>query len=100
MESATGRRPDSELVLRELAEAIGERYDFLQSPGGAEHTIREWCAGSSYAVDRRVRVSLVGETFEGRTRGLESDGALRVETDNGKIRTVRAGDVTALRAMR
>jgi len=100
VESATGRRPDSELVLRELAEAIGERYDFLQSPGGAEHTIREWCAGSSYAVDRRVRVSLVGETFEGRTRGLESDGALRVETDNGKIRTVRAGDVTALRAMR
>ncbi|PYS38096.1 MAG: hypothetical protein DMF71_17355, partial [Acidobacteria bacterium] len=38
------------------------------------------------------------ETFEGTTRGLESDGALRVETSAGKIRIVRAGDVTAVRA--
>ena len=37
------------------------------------------------------------ETFEGATRGLESDGALRVETADGKIRIVRAGDVRALR---
>jgi BirA family biotin operon repressor/biotin-[acetyl-CoA-carboxylase] ligase len=98
VELATGCRPDGELVLRELVKAIGERYDFLQSPGGPEHTIREWCANSSYAIDRRVRVSLFGETFEGTTQGLESDGALRVETDKGKIRTVRAGDVMALRA--
>jgi len=45
-----------------------------------------------------VGVTLLHDRFEGTTRGLESDGALRVETNDGKIRIVRAGDVTALRA--
>lgn len=98
VETATGVRPAAELVLLELTRAFGERYDFLQSQGGAEHTIREWCANSSYGIGRRVRVSMSDEVFEGTTRGLESDGALRVETNSGKIRIVRAGDVTALRA--
>jgi biotin-(acetyl-CoA carboxylase) ligase len=43
-------------------------------------------------------VSLENEKFTGITRGLDRDGALRVETDDGQIRIVRAGDVTALRA--
>jgi BirA family biotin operon repressor/biotin-[acetyl-CoA-carboxylase] ligase len=98
VEAATGRQPDSEHLLGELIKAIGERYELLQSPQGAEHTIREWCANSSYAVGRQVRVALQDETFEGVTRGLENDGALRVETADGKMRLVRAGDVTALRS--
>ena len=98
VESATGSQVNSDSVLKGLIKAVRERYEFLHHPGGAEHTLREWCANSSYAVDRRVRVSLTSETFDGTTRGLESDGALRVETDTGKIRIVRAGDVTALRA--
>ena len=98
VESATGLRPDRELVLQKLIDEVGERYDLLQSPGGPEHTVREWCANSTYAIGRRVRVSMVNDAFEGLTRGLESDGALRVETDDGRIKVVRAGDVTALRA--
>jgi BirA family biotin operon repressor/biotin-[acetyl-CoA-carboxylase] ligase len=98
VEAITGAAPDSTRVLNELLKAIGERYELLQSPMGGEHTIREWCANSSYAIGRQVRVALERDTFEGTTRGLESDGALRVETDGGKIRLVRAGDVTALRA--
>ncbi|MDX6530161.1 MAG: BirA family transcriptional regulator [Blastocatellia bacterium] len=97
VEAATGMRPDSVRLLDELLKAIGERYELLQSPLGGEHTIREWCAQSSYAFGRQVRVGLEDDTFEGTTRGLESDGALRVETAGGKIRIVRAGDVTALR---
>ena len=100
VELATGCKPNCELVLQALIKAIGERYDFLHSPGGPEHLIREWCADSSYALGRRVQVSTPGRTFEGTTRGLESDGALRVETEDGKIRIVRAGDVTALRRMK
>ncbi|HVS20205.1 MAG TPA: biotin--[acetyl-CoA-carboxylase] ligase [Pyrinomonadaceae bacterium] len=98
VEAVTRCKHDGERVLEELVKAIGERYDLLQSPQGSEHTIREWCANSSYAIGRRVRVSLNSEAFEGTTRGLESDGALRVETTDDKIRIVRAGDVTALRA--
>ena len=98
VEMATGSKPNCELVLQALIKAIAERYESLHSTGGAEHLIREWCANSSYAVGRRVQVSGFGRTFEGTTRGLESDGALRVETEDGKIRIVRAGEVTALRA--
>ena len=98
IEEVSGRHEDPEQILRELVKAITERYEFLDSPQGAEHTVREWCANSSYAFDRRVRVTLLHDTFEGTTRGLASDGALRVETNDGKIRIVRAGDVTALRA--
>jgi BirA family transcriptional regulator, biotin operon repressor / biotin---[acetyl-CoA-carboxylase] ligase len=98
VEAAVGAKPDRERILVELLVAIGERYDMLQSPQGIEHTIREWCAHSSYAFGRQVRVALENDTFEGTTRGLESDGGLRVETAGGKIRIVRAGDVTALRA--
>ena len=98
IESATDATPDSEPLLDALLKAFGERYDLLHSNDGSEHTIREWCANSSYAFDRRVRVSLPDETFEGTTRGLESDGALRVETDDGRLRLVRAGDVTSVRS--
>jgi BirA family transcriptional regulator, biotin operon repressor / biotin---[acetyl-CoA-carboxylase] ligase len=97
VEEATGSTPNSDVILDNLLGAIVQRYVILQNDDGAEHTIREWCANSSYAYDRKVRVTLNQEVFEGTTRGLESDGALRVETIGGEIRIVRAGDVTALR---
>ncbi len=97
IELVAGGKPDPEAVLTELLKAFAERYEILQSEAGREHTLREWCARSSYAFDRRVRVSLEADSFEGVTRGLASDGALRVELANGEIKLVRAGDVTALR---
>lgn len=97
VEELTGAQPDYERLLGSLVRALAERYTRLQSDGGAEETLREWRARSSYAEGRRVRVSLGAETFEGTTRGLEADGALRVETAGGGLRVVRAGDVTSLR---
>ena len=98
VETETGRKPDGDLVLDELLNSIAERYDLLCSAAGCEHIIREWCAHSTYAMGRRVRVTLSDEAFEGTTRGLESDGALRVETNGGRMKVVRAGDVTAVRS--
>jgi BirA family transcriptional regulator, biotin operon repressor / biotin---[acetyl-CoA-carboxylase] ligase len=97
VESVTGAPTDKARLLELLVKAIDERYDLLQTPQGREHTIREWCANSSYAIGRQVRVAVGNDTFEGTTRGLESDGALRVETKDGRIRIVRAGDVTSVR---
>lgn len=96
--SLTGNVPDAEALLQSLIRAIESRYTILQAASGAEETIREWSRRSSYARARRVRVRLAAETFDGWTRGLEPDGALRVETDEGEIRIVRAGDITSLRA--
>ena len=97
IEDLTGRAPDPEHLLQALTRAISERYQLLHETHGDALMLREWTARSSFAEGRRVRVSLEGETLEGWTRGLEPDGALRVETDAGEIRTVRAGDVVALR---
>jgi BirA family biotin operon repressor/biotin-[acetyl-CoA-carboxylase] ligase len=94
----TGKAPDPEVLMRALVGALDGRYRTLQSEGGAAETVKEWSLHSSYAHDRRVRVTLAGETFDGRTRGLEPDGALRVETERGEIKIIRAGDVTSLRA--
>jgi len=80
-----------------LTRQLARRYEELHAKGGAQTILREWESRSSYAHGRRVRVRLAEETFEGTTRGLEPDGALRVETDTGLTRTVHAGDVTALR---
>jgi BirA family biotin operon repressor/biotin-[acetyl-CoA-carboxylase] ligase len=100
VEVLTGRPPNNEKVLAEVLKAIDERYQLLQSPEGRKHTIREWCANSSFAFDRQVRFSLGNEMFEGTTRGLENDGALRVELPDGRMKIVRAGEVTAVRAGR
>jgi len=96
--AATGHASEGERLMRSLISAIGKRYKALQAVGGFEETVREWSKHSTYALDRRVRVSLRAETFDGWTRGLEPDGALRVETDQGEMRIVRAGDVTSLRS--
>ena len=95
--SLTASAPDPERLILTLVPAIERRYETLQANGGEAETIREWSLRSSYAQGRHVRVTLTEETFDGWTRGLEPDGALRVETGQGEIRTVRAGDVNSLR---
>ena len=97
VEEQTGGAPDAGRLLEALTRALARRYETLHAEGGGEETLRDWQRHSSYARGRRVRVALAGESFEGTTRGLDPDGALRVETRDGTLRTVRAGDVTALR---
>ena len=97
VEEQTGRAPDAEQLLSTLTRQLARRYEELHADEGARAILREWEARSSYAHNRRVRVALAGENFEGTTRGLADDGALRVETDTGHTRVVRAGDVTAVR---
>ena len=97
VEERTGRAPDVERLLASLTRALARRYEELQAEGGEAETVRAWESRSSFARGRRVRVALEDETFEGTTRGLEPDGALRVETDAGQVRVVRAGDVMAVR---
>jgi BirA family biotin operon repressor/biotin-[acetyl-CoA-carboxylase] ligase len=98
IEAATGKRADVELILEGLVRLLTAHYRRLNQEGGPEATVREWCARSTYATGKRIRVSENNESFSGITRGLESDGALCVETDEGKIRVVRAGDVTSVRS--
>ncbi len=95
----TGKVPNLEIILRNVMIALLRRYEMLQSVSGGEEILREWSVRSSYASGKRIRVANGQEVLEGTTRGLEIDGALRVETDEGEIRIVRAGDVTELRTL-
>lgn len=97
VEELTGKSPDAEPVVNALVVAIGERYAILEGPGGIESTLAAWTAASSYASGKLVNAVLGDRTVSGETRGLASDGALRIETAAGEIVTIRAGDVVALR---
>jgi BirA family biotin operon repressor/biotin-[acetyl-CoA-carboxylase] ligase len=97
IEGATNSQVDREAVLRSLVSHLERRYAQLHAPAGDTELIEDWSAHSSYARGKRVRVQTATEIFHGTTRGLEPDGALRVEISTGDIRIVRAGDVQALR---
>lgn len=99
VEREINRVPDPETILKSLIVSIGRRYEMLESNDGAKIILREWSAQSSYASGKRVRVVNGQEVIEGITRGLEPDGALRVETDGRDIQIVRAGDVTEVREL-
>lgn len=98
VEAAVGRVEDSHTVLERLLDLLGRYYQILPGPNGPEEILREWSRRSSYASGKRIRVTNGGEILEGITRGLEGDGALRVEMNSGEVKTVRAGDITAVRA--
>jgi BirA family biotin operon repressor/biotin-[acetyl-CoA-carboxylase] ligase len=98
IEDEAGAAPDRDALLATLLRALAARAARLQEPGGAADAVGAWAAHSTYAEGKRVRVSLGAEEFRGTTRGLEPDGALRVETDAGEIKIVRAGDVNSLRS--
>jgi BirA family biotin operon repressor/biotin-[acetyl-CoA-carboxylase] ligase len=97
VEAAIGETPNLDAVLDELICSLAGHYQVLQQPNGPDEIINRWSAHSSYVEGKQVQVTDSNETFAGTTRGLERDGALRVETDGGEIRIVRAGDVRSVR---
>ena len=97
VESVTKAKPDRDLLLQALLKAIAARYALLQGKGGEAATVQSWCQASTFAEGRRIRVYNGNDSLEGVTRGLEMDGTLRMETDEGEIHQVRAGDVIAVR---
>lgn len=99
VEAAAGRSGDPQVVFEALVGSLARYYQMMQRSGGPEEIVREWSTRSSYASGKRIRVANGGEILEGTSRGLERDGALRIETDAGEIKTVRAGDVTSVRTI-
>jgi BirA family transcriptional regulator, biotin operon repressor / biotin---[acetyl-CoA-carboxylase] ligase len=98
VEAVTGQTPDLEVVLEGLVESLGRYYQMLQRSSGPDDIVREWSMRSSYAFGKRISVANGNQILEGTSRGLERDGALRIETDSGEVKVIRAGDVSSLRA--
>ncbi|GAC1405121.1 MAG: biotin--[acetyl-CoA-carboxylase] ligase [Pyrinomonadaceae bacterium] len=100
LEEVIASPPNVESVLRELIESLQRYYAQLHAPDGCREILRVWIERSTYAHGKLVRVASINETFDGTTRGLETDGALRVELRTGEIKIVRTGDITALREIK
>jgi BirA family biotin operon repressor/biotin-[acetyl-CoA-carboxylase] ligase len=92
----SGRPAEREAILTALLHALARWCSLLQEPDGAEKIAAAWSSRSSYATGKLVQVTNGAETLQGHTRGIENDGALRLETAQG-IQLIRAGDVTSVR---
>lgn len=93
----TAETPNHETVLETLIKKFSAFYKILQSENGAEKIRQEWINRSSYANGKEVRAVLENEIICGKTCGIEENGALRIETENGEIVTIQAGDVEKIR---
>ena len=92
--AATGRSANFDKVLTELQECFANRYRQLNRPQGAGDILAAWSQLSSYAEGKEIVIKDFDTEFRGKTRGLTGKGALRVETESGEVRIVRAGDVS------
>ena len=98
-EAGRGRQSEREAILAALLSSLSRWYSLLQEPDGPLKIVAAWSSRSSYASGKLVQVTNGDETLQGITRGVEDDGALRVETAQG-IQLIRAGDVTSVRPAR
>jgi BirA family biotin operon repressor/biotin-[acetyl-CoA-carboxylase] ligase len=97
IEGETKKNVDVESLLENLTARLAKYYKILNGENGSQKIREEWAKRSSYFEGKRVVVKLENETFMGTTRGLEENGALRVETENGETKIIHAGDVERLR---
>lgn len=94
-----GTGHEREPILAALLQALARWYALLHEPEGAEKIVAAWASRSSYANGKLVQVTNGDEVVQGVTRGVENDGALRLETRGG-LQLIRAGDVTSVRPAR
>lgn len=97
IEDEIGEKPNPEIILKNLSKQFAKFYRIFSGTDGAEKIREEWAKNSSYFFGKSVRVKLENETIFGKTCGIEENGALRVKTEDGKIRIIQAGDVERLR---
>jgi BirA family transcriptional regulator, biotin operon repressor / biotin---[acetyl-CoA-carboxylase] ligase len=99
IQAATSQLPDAELLLTTLASRVIDGYKDLHVTDGPARLIAAYSKRSSYCRGKHVRVIEENDSFTGVTRGIESDGALRIEIEEGTMHIVRAGDVEQLRPL-
>ncbi|HET6670106.1 MAG TPA: biotin--[acetyl-CoA-carboxylase] ligase [Pyrinomonadaceae bacterium] len=92
--TATGRYSNVEDVLVKLQQSFVCWYRRLNQPKGAGEIVTAWSEHSSYADGKEILITDSAAEFYGTTRGLTMEGALKVETETGEVRIVRAGDVS------
>ncbi|NYT01290.1 MAG: biotin--[acetyl-CoA-carboxylase] ligase [Methanosarcinales archaeon] len=97
LQQELGRRVSrEELIVRFLKEAERSLEDMTSD---LEKVRQEWCLRSS-TLNRLVRIELAGEELVGTARSIDQEGALLIETEEGTMRRVLAGDCIHLRPVK
>jgi BirA family transcriptional regulator, biotin operon repressor / biotin---[acetyl-CoA-carboxylase] ligase len=86
-----GVASDRESVAAAFLGALEPLWEALRADGGAS-LLAEWSARAG-GWGREVTVRTPAGTVRGIARGLEPDGALRLESGPGAVTVVRAGDL-------
>jgi len=97
IEEETIKNINPDKLLENLTKHFANYYQILESENGAQRIRQEWAKRSTYFSGKQVSVELETETIVGTTRGLEENGALRIETEDGQIKIIQAGIVERLR---
>lgn len=95
IEFETGEIPNVEIFLPILTSFLEKYCDLLYQD--AEKIRQEWSNRSSYAFGKEVKIKLENEIVYGITRGIEENGALRLELKTGEVKIIHTGDVEQLR---
>ena len=84
--------------LNTLLQNIKMRYADLMNTKNTALILGEWSGRSSYAIGKKVAVSMRHTSFFGETMGLDPSGSLLVRRENtGQVVAVTAGDVNSVR---
>ena len=98
IEKETGAAPNVETFLPVLTSFLEKYCDLLYED--AAKIRAEWSQRSSYAFGKVVRIMLENETIYGTTRGIEENGALRLELETGELRIIHTGEVEQVRQVK
>lgn len=89
--AAAGGDADAEAMLGALAQSFLDWYERWRESAGFATIRAEWLARAQ-GLNQPIRVRLAGETRVGVFAGLDSDGALLLDTGTGRQR-IAAGEV-------
>jgi BirA family biotin operon repressor/biotin-[acetyl-CoA-carboxylase] ligase len=89
----TGRAVSRLELLLKLLRHLDSHYNRFLAEGAAP-VVARFGEVSTYARGKRVRISTGRESYVGTTAGLEPNGMLRVERDDGRTVVVLSGDVS------
>ncbi len=88
----TGRTHSRLELLARLLRWLDRYYNQFLAEGSGP-ILSRFAEVSTYARGKRVRISTATETYVGTTAGLEPNGLLRVEREDGRTQVVISGDV-------
>lgn len=90
--AGAGGPPERAALAAALIDELARTFAAYADTGFAAFA-DEW-RHDDYLRDRRVRIDTAGTRLDGIARGIDADGALRVECADGALRRIVSGDVS------